>query len=310
MLLYMMVYYIYTYTQKTCISLVLSRHMYISYHICPRKHECLIGSIEHRFFFLQCLLTLFAKIQVQFYSKMFADHFAKGGENEPESRHELLCHLRGHWKVEPNSSKITAIATVTTRSFRRTVVHSQLLMDEMAQWMATAYAAFTAFECENGTAMVLQCCCCVLASCWWKWMPFLRIPHPRLLVQTLPKCLNRHPDCFCSTLLEENTSCFDPIHLLRCRVGISKEFSFCQTDRRKDNLFAGTAYLFPTCTCVQSKKLCCHLAQLCEWQLVLRSLDSYASWQFPVWNSRVNVVFVDYPMTNCIYCNDALNCRT
>ena len=42
--------YIYTYTQKTCISLVLSRHMYISYHICPRKHECLIGSIEHRFF--------------------------------------------------------------------------------------------------------------------------------------------------------------------------------------------------------------------------------------------------------------------
>lgn len=96
---------------------------------------------------------------------------------------------------------------------------------------------------------------------------------------------------------------------MSCRK-ISKEFSFCQTDRRKDNLFAGTAYLFPTCTCVQSKKLCCHLAQLCEWQLVLRSLDSYASWQFPVWNSRVNVVFVDYQMTNCIYCNDALNCRT
>ncbi len=123
----------------------------------------------------------------------------------------LLCHLRGHWKVEPNSSKITAMDTVTTGSFRKAVVHSQLLMDEMAQWMATAYAAFISFECENGTAAVLQCYSCVLASSSWKWMPFVRIPYPQLLVQTLPKCLNRHLGCSCSTpLLEENASCFDP----------------------------------------------------------------------------------------------------
>lgn len=192
----------------TCISLFLSWHMYISYHICPRKHECLIGSIEHRFFCnVYWLYLLKSKFNfIPRCSQIILPRVAKTSQNQDMNYCVIL--------------EDTAIATVTTRSFRRTVVHSQLLMDELAQWMATAYAAFTAFECENGTAMVLQCwcCCCVLASSRWKWMPFLRIPHPRLLVQTLPKCLNRHPGCFCSTLLEENTSCFDPIHLLRCRV--------------------------------------------------------------------------------------------